>query len=213
MIQIKVDDRETNKALIESLMTNVGVSTNVCRLSIGDYQVNDALLVERKTIKDFCISIKDGRLFRQAAKLSIAPIQGIVILEGNSSDFEASGFSREAVQGALITLSLLYRIPLLRSKMPEETARLILYAFRQVRDKGNQQFAPRPFPYNRRLKNKYKRQAHVLQGLPGIGPKRAKLLIDHFGSLKAIFNALPHELEKTIGIGKDTIKKIEYIIE
>jgi len=32
---------------------------------MGDYQVEKRLIVERKTLKDFAVSIIDGRLFKQ----------------------------------------------------------------------------------------------------------------------------------------------------
>ena len=39
---------------------------------------------------------------------------------------------RSALQGAIITVSLVFGIPLLRSSCPEETATLILYAADQL---------------------------------------------------------------------------------
>lgn len=141
------------------------------------------------------------------------PMQSIIILEGTANMIQSFGLTREAIQGALVTLSLVYKIPLLRSKNPEETARLIIYAARQVQSYGCKQIYPRSFPYSRRLKDKYKRQIHVLQGLPGIGPTRARLLLDKFGTLKTIFNAPVNELEQIPGIGKNTAKQINRIIE
>ncbi len=52
-----------------------------------------------------------------------------------------------------------------------------------------------------------------MQGLPGVGPARASLLLDNFGTLKAIFNAPVKELEQIPGIGKNTAKQINRIIE
>jgi ERCC4-type nuclease len=134
-------------------------------------------------------------------------------LEGGSCHFEAVGFKREAVQGALVSLSLIYKIPLLRSKTPEETARLMMYASRQIKSKECQQVYVRPYPYSRRLNGKFKRQIHVLQGLPGIGPKRAKLLLNKFGDIKEHFQCLTPGLGETLGIGKKIAKQINRIIE
>jgi len=63
------------------------------------------------------------------------------------------------------------------------------------------------------LKDKYKRQIHVLQGLPGVGPARARLLLDKFGTLKAIFNAPVNEVEQLPGIGRNTARQINRIID
>ena len=146
-------------------------------------------------------------MFQQAGKLASVPMQSMIILEGTSSMVQSFGLTREAIQGALVSLSLVFKIPLLRSRNPEETARLILYAARQVQSHGCKQLYPRTFPYARRLKDKYKRQIHVLQGLPGIGPARASLLLDKFGTLKAIFNSPVHELEQIPGIGRNTARQ------
>lgn len=185
----------------------------ICRLPLGDYQVEDLLLVERKTIYDLCASIKDGRWFRQARQLSAHPMQSMVILEGTSIDFQSIGMKREAVQGALLTLSLMFKIPLLRSKSPQETGRLILYAARQLQSYGCNSGPIRYFPFSRRRNDKHKRQIYVLQGFPGIGPTRARLLLEKFGTLKAVFDALTDEWETIPGIGKNTIRQIKQVME
>ncbi|MEX2592864.1 MAG: ERCC4 domain-containing protein [Anditalea sp.] len=210
---IKVDDRECNENLLSALRQEKDTIIRICRLPVGDYQVEDLLLVERKTIRDLFVSIKDGRWFRQAIKLSTLPLQSMVILEGTSVDYQSLGMKREAVQGALVTLSLLFKIPLIRSRTPEETAKLILYAARQIQSFGCHPGPVRHLPFSRRMKDKRKRQIHVLQGLPGIGPVRARLLLEKFGTLKAVFDALTDEWETLPGIGKNTIRQIKQVME
>ncbi len=50
--------------------------------------------------------------------------KGVLILEGTAGDIADIGMTREAMQGALITVSLILGLPVLRSKHPSETARL-----------------------------------------------------------------------------------------
>lgn len=57
---------------------------------------------------------------------------GVLILEGTIKDMGEPGVTREAMQGALITVSLILGIPVLRSKDHFETAKLIVYSARQV---------------------------------------------------------------------------------
>lgn len=210
---IKIDDRESNGSLLSALRQEKNTIIQICRLPVGDYQVEELLLIERKTIPDLFFSIIDGRLFRQALKLSKLPMQSMVILEGTSVDYQSLGMKREAVQGALITLSLLFKIPLIRSRTPEETAKLILYAARQIQSFGCHSGIVRHHPFSRRMKDKHKSQMHVLQGLPGIGPARARLLLEKFGTLKAVFDALTNESETIPGIGKNTIRQIKQVME
>ncbi len=60
-------------------------------------------------------------------RLANSTFTGVLILEGTVSDTVDMGMTREAMQGALITVSIILGIPVLRSKAPSETARLIVY--------------------------------------------------------------------------------------
>ncbi|HLF33429.1 MAG TPA: helix-hairpin-helix domain-containing protein [Cyclobacteriaceae bacterium] len=116
--------------------------------------------------------------------------------------------SREAIQGALITLTLIYKIPLLRSRSPVETAKLILYAAKQMSNKVGPRYGyPRPRHGRINLQRKQKMQIHVLQGFPGIGLVRSKLLLEKFGALQAVFNASSRELSEIPGVGKSSAEK------
>jgi ERCC4-type nuclease len=208
IIQILADDREKNDQLLLTLKNSQNTEVRMHRLRVGDFKL-DHLLVERKTIQDFCSSIKDGRLFRQSELLASSYIQPLIILEGTSDDLYSTGMSREAIQGALITLSLIYRIPILRSRSPVETAKLILYAENQmVKTGGPQNIYPRTRHGRINLQRKQKMQIHVLQGFPGIGPVRSRQLLEKFGTLQAVFNASARELADMPGIGKSSAEKI-----
>ncbi len=54
-INIIADDREHKSEVIKSLMDIENVEVCIRRLSMGDYQVDNRLIVERKTIKEFAI--------------------------------------------------------------------------------------------------------------------------------------------------------------
>ena len=57
------------------------------------------------------------------------------------------------------------------------------------------------------------KKLYLLQGLPGIGPERAKQLLEQFGSVKNIFIASEEELAKRPHIGKIAAQKIINIIQ
>jgi len=206
-LRVVADDREP-LVVIEVLRALRGVNVSVARLKLGDYSVDGILLVERKTLADFALSVMDGRLFSQAARLASSPVRSLVILEGKASSLAGTGVRREALQGAMITVSLIFGIPVLRSEGSEETARLILYAGNQTRAfvTGALQ---RP---GRRPKGKLKTQLRILQGLPGVGPRRALELLKIFGSVEAVLSADEISLQKVSGIGKKTAKAIQWAI-
>lgn len=211
--RIIADDREKNDRLLIALQEAGNTDVRIGRLVSGDYLL-DNLLVERKTFSDLCVSISNGRLFRQATELASAKIQPIFILEGSSDDLKATGMKREAIQGALITLALIFKIPVLRSLSPEETARLIIYAANQIKDsQSTSKIYPRTFPGRNNYNRKQKVQMHVLQGFPGIGPVLAKRLLNKFGTLSDIFNAAPGAINNIEGIGKNLAKQFYEILK
>ncbi len=209
MIEILADDRERNGGVVDSLREYEEVSLVVERLPLGDYLIDEALLIERKTLLDLVTSIKDGRLFRQAHRLAASPLRKALILEGTAADLAASGMRREAIQGALIGLTLYLGIPLLRSRDAAETAQLMLFAAHQGRVAATGA-VPRP---GRRPRGKSRIQARVLQGLPGVGPQRARCLLETFGSLEEVIQADAEALASVRGIGRATAETIRWAVE
>jgi len=179
------------------------------RLPLGDYLIDESLLIERKTLADLIASIKDGRLFGQGCGLARSGLWTALILEGTGKDLAGSGMRREAIQGALITLTLFLGIPLLRSQHPQETAQLMLFAARQARAVATGALPRR----GRRPRGKYRVQTRVLQGFPGIGPERAKRLLDKFGTIEAVMTAEVEELATVRGVGMATAETIRWAVK
>jgi DNA excision repair protein ERCC-4 len=208
LVHIVIDDRERKSNVIESLLEIEDVYVDIQRLSLGDYQIDSRVIVERKTLNDFAISIIDGRLFKQMLCLANSNSEGVLIIEGTAADAVDIGVARESMQGALITVSLILGIPILRSKNPSETARLIVYIGRQIESMasgGIQRHGYRP-------KGRRKIQLFILQGLPGVGPERADRLLDCFGSVEAAISASSSELQSVAGIGKTIADKIRWAL-
>jgi ERCC4-type nuclease len=209
-IQIIADDRESQAPVIDALRRLNGAEVTVRRLALGDYLLDQRLLFERKTLLDFAVSLKDGRLFEQGARLAASPLYKVIILEGCVRDLAESGMRREALQGALISLTLFLGIPLLRSADAEESARLMLYAARQF-DHIARQVPPRLFK-GKRPKGKRKTQLQILQSLPGIGPSAAHNLLEQFGSIEAVLAADEQALLCVAGIGAGRAKSIRWAV-
>lgn len=205
-MNVVMDHREPD--FFRSLFDEIDV-VSTAQLACGDFLIDHQWLFERKTVRDLCVSIVDGRLFKQALRLIQGECHPVVILEGRSSDMSDVGVCREAVQGALITLSVFFGLPVLRSLEPEETVRLMRYTVNQgVRfaEGGVQRFGYRP-------KGKKARQLYVLQGLPGIGKKRAEALLEHFGGIEAIICADEDQLAEVDGIGYPTAKTVRNLVK
>lgn len=207
-IQITIDDREKNLVILKSLREAENTNVKIDRLRAGDYLLND-LIVERKTFPDFIQSIIDGRLFQQSISLSHLHNPCMIILEGVFKDVFKTQMTREAIQGALITLELIFKIPVLKAISPQESARIMIYASNQIykHEMGIWSYR-KTVKKGIRKTNKHRNQIQILQGIPLIGPVKAKHLLKEFGSVNSIFNASLDQLVKTKGIGKIQAEQI-----
>jgi DNA excision repair protein ERCC-4 len=208
-VLVLVDDRERPSGVVEELEKLSGVIVKVEHLTVGDYHVDGMVIIERKTAADFARSLIDGRLFSQAGQMASSLYRPAYVLEGKSAEWLELGLSREAMQGALITLMLIFDIPVFRSSDPAESARIIFYIGSQLarlRDPAHVPYVPG------KAKRKRNRQLRLLQALPGIGPDRARRLLGCFKTVRACFDASATELMKVEGIGPKTAAAIVEVI-
>lgn len=211
-IKILIDHREYKSNVADFLRQEENTEVMEQHLLAGDYVIDDRLIFERKTLLDFATSVKDGRLFRQMHGLLHTGKKCALLLEGTTQDLENSQMRREALQGALIHITMFMGVPVLRAMDARESARLMLYAARQ--DSALNQKNPmvkRQQP--NRIKGKQKRQLYLLQGLPGIGPQRARALLEKFGSIEKILSADAKDLHEVPGIGYHTAENIQWILK
>ena len=207
-IRVIADDREKNSGVIQCFENRPELSLEIQRLLIGDYVVNDKYVFERKTLKDFVISIFDGRIFRQTSAMLYSDYQPIIVLEGGMKQIEGMNVRRSAIQGALIHVSISLGIPVLRAMDCRESAELIL----QVARKDQNISTGNAGRYGRRPKGKKRSQLLILQGIPGIGRKKAFSLIDKFGSVEKVVSSSYEELLSVGGIGEKLADQIRFTV-
>jgi DNA excision repair protein ERCC-4 len=206
--RIAADHRERPSGVPTALATHPNVELTIHPLKLGDYRVDDTLIVERKTLADFAISVIDGRLFTQASRLTRTKrSRTCLILEGTPKQYPDPAIRREAIQGALITVTLVFGLPVLRSSSPEETADLILYAADQLHRRTTT-IPKRPGYHPKGLT---RQQSFLLQAIPEIGPAKAELLLDAFGSPFGVASATIEDLQTVEGIGASAAKKIHQV--
>lgn len=207
-MRVVADDRERDSRVAHCLREMAAVAFEVRRLDLGDYLIDERLLVERKTVSDFATSVCDGGLFRQARRLAAQRSQQVcVVIEGTSREAEHLGVSREAMQGAVISLTLVCGLPLLRSRDPGETARLLLYA-------GGQMARARRCLLHRggrKPGGRERTRMEMLQAIPGIGPLRARALLARFGGIRALVAASLDEIAEVDGLGPTMAARVHKI--
>ena len=116
-----------------------------------------------------------------------------MIIEGeqNRDMAKESKLNPNAIKGMILSTSLDFNIPIIRTKNEEETAiYLFLLAKRQL--KARQEITL----HSRIPKTKEEQKKYILESFPGIGPRTAEKLLKEFGSVKKVINATKEQLEK-----------------
>jgi Fanconi anemia group M protein len=165
-------------------------------LDTGDYLIDDEVLVERKTIGDFVASLVDGRLFPQAARLAHSRHRSLLMIEGPRPP-SMPDMHPHAVEGAVVSLAAMWRLPVLQSSEPEHS----LLILRLLADHVTRSHQPVLRRFDRKPKRLASKRLFVLQGLPGVGPALASRLLDHFGSIERVVSADVSALAGIRGIG------------
>ena len=179
-----VDHSERDARLLEVIRQEGTFDLQMVQLRAGDYLIDDEVLVERKTVADFAISLVDGRLFPQAARLAHSPYRSVVLIEGPTGT-SMPDIHPHAIEGAIISLAAMWRLPVLHAHGPEDSARVLECLAHQA--SGPRHDILRRF--DRKPKRLASRRLHVLQGLPGVGPALSHRLLEQFGSVERAITA------------------------
>ena len=126
---VSIDHREGKSALAARLRQE-GLTVEIVNLPVGDVQISDRILIERKGTRDFVDSLLDGRLLDQATRLVSAAPRAMLVLEG-SDLFQHRAVHGQAIMGALATLTFDYGLPVVTSSDTAETARFIAVSARR----------------------------------------------------------------------------------
>ena len=204
---IEVDDRERASGVVDALAAYPQVIVAIGRLPLGDYLPGGGVVVERKSATDLVLSIRDQRLFDQAAHLRAGAAHPVLILEGDPLAVR-SGMHKNAILGALTWLTTIQAIPLLPSSGPAHTAALLVTITRQQQQGWR---APTGV-VKPRAPTPREQQLAVLAALPGVGPVLAARLLDHFGSLRAALAADEVTLATVPGVGSATAERLAALL-
>lgn len=223
--RLVIDDREQRSGLAEEIGRESKVVVKIERLEVGDVLIDRRILIERKTAADFAASLVDGRLFRQAAELRASAFEPVFIVEGEFTTEALGGCSIQSVRGALLSVALDWKVPVLRSKSVADTARWIAAILtRESKKQGRPDWrwiAPtgermprakieaRPLRRRSRSGRSARSQAIEMLGqIDGIGPKKAEALLDRFGTVGQVLRADRADLIAVNGISREIAERI-----
>jgi DNA excision repair protein ERCC-4 len=204
--RLRVDFAEQNAALLDLARACVDFDVQLDRLPVGDYSIDDRVIVERKTYADFATSLIDGRLFPQAAALARCPHRSVILLEGPTLPC-LPNVHPHALRGAVISLAVMWRLPVLYARDPADSLRVLRDLARQANLAGG--YLKR---YDRKPKRLATRKLYLLQGLPGVGPELAHRLLERFGSIERVITAPEDALMQVRGVGPKKAARIRQLV-
>lgn len=199
---ITVDDRESSSQVVE-VLSELGARITLQRLEQGDYAIGDRILVERKTTVDFMNTLVNRNLFGQLTMLAAAAPRPVMIIEG-SDLFTIRDIHPNAIRGTMAAITVDMGIPVLFTKDAGETAHMLFVLARRAADQP-QEGKLHPHKNYRSLKEQ---QEYLIASLPGVGLKHARLLLEHFGTVRDLINAEREDLISIHGIGEKTAEGI-----
>lgn len=186
----------------------------VRRLRAGDVAIGHRILVERKTADDFLASLDDGRLFRQARWLASSVPRPILIQEGDPDALEKR-MKSGAYRGALLALSVGFRIPVLTTRDVGDTARVLRHMAAQESKRASRRrqragrAAERSDGATSNMPHSLPPEAvDILLALPRVGPTRAAALATRLQSVGDLARLGIRDLLSIPGIGPDTAARI-----
>ena len=207
-VLIRMDHRELASGIAEHLHVLDWIELHVEQLELGDYVLSPRVAVERKTAADLAASILDKRLFGQAERLSAAYERPIYLIEGPGL-YQASHLHPNAIRGALSYLIILTGASVLRSESPADSALLLATMARHEQQGLGYEISLHP---KRRGATPELQMRYLAEDLPGIGPRLARALLAHLGSLEALFTADAQQLAQVRGIGPQTAEAIRALL-
>ncbi len=194
-----VDYREKNSNIMREL-DKINCAVKVKTMAVGDYQITDEIIIERKTVEDFSKSITDKRLYQQAKQLASNCKKPLMIIEGEN--IYHTFLHPNAIRGALASIALDFKIPIIQTQNETDTAFMLKRIALREQDKNSRtEVSVRTQTKPVTLKEQ---QLFITESLPGIGPVSAKSLLRHFKTVKNLVNASKKELKEVDGIGEKT---------
>ena len=183
---IIADHRERRTRTFEWIRS-FGAEITEKQLDVADYIVSETVGIERKTVDDFLSSLLNKRLFNQMDSLSSSFQRPLLIVEGDQQMlFSSRNIHPNAIHGALSSITLDYRVPIIWTNSPKLTASQIYWTGYREQLKGPNGISARVC---KKTKDDKALQEFLVAGLPKVNTKLSRRLLSEFGSVRNVFSA------------------------
>jgi ERCC4-related helicase len=203
--KIYVDNREKSNDIPKRLL-DLGADVKLQQLETADYIVSSRTGIEYKKVEDFINSLVDGRLLSQVSQIVKNFERPLLIVEGKENMFSIRKIHPNAIRGMIAAITVDFRIPIIHTSDPNDTAETILAIAKREQEKDASDFS---LHLSKRVLSSKEQKEYIVSSLPNVGPILAKELLNKFNSVKNVMNANEEDLQKIGKIGKVIAKKIK----
>jgi len=180
-----MDERERHE--IREVFEKVPCQLRIETLDIADYVISKDIAIERKRGDDLVASICDNRFFSQLEKLKKHYEKPLIILENPKKMFDRRGVYEASIYGAILYAIYKMKIALFPTRDAKETAETIWSFAKFVQKSEPFEYAPIKVEQEKIGVNS---QLFFLEGLFQVSEKKAKTLLEHFGTPYNVLKAI-----------------------
>ena len=201
---IIVDDREPKH--ISTSLKRRKCNVEVKQLGIGDYLLDDGVIIERKEGQDFISSMQSGRLWEQLKQMSQYKHPMVCIVMNNIWKyfyFSRGKYLHKSFFGAIKTVVMKYNIPVITFYDEDDFLRY-LERIEHSTSTGSRHTTE----LMRRPKTMKERQENLISCAANVSIKTAQKLLNHFGSPYWIAQAQIDDIAEVSGVGKKTATNV-----
>lgn len=195
-MRIFIDDREKDKERIEAIKKEFNSEVTIKRLIAGDILIEQdnshTICLEVKTIQDFIQSCRKRQIQKEALNMKkLYPFSFILIYDNDkwNKQFTKPQTLNEKY-GNIVSLTQRYKVPVIQCYNTNHFLKCIKAIISNV----NKNDEPIEQPIVR--KKHSNQMINVLIGLPQVGVKMARTLLDTFETPGGVFKASDEELDK-----------------
>lgn len=193
-MRILIDDREKDEERIEMILNGFNTLIERQRLDVGDLIIEQegypTICIENKTIQDFIGSCKNGRLFKEVVAMKLKYEYSFVIIYDNGKwNKEYVNQTYNEKYGNIASVMLRHRCYLIQCNSSREYIPCIKALIRNIKKADKPIEAPEVLP------NDSNDMIRVLRGIPGVGAKMARTLLDTFGTPGKVLKADDSQLD------------------
>lgn len=208
-MHIYIDDREKDEERIDAIKKEFHSDVSIKRLLTGDVVIvqdnKPDIAIEIKTLQDFIQSCRNRRIQKEVLNMKkIYPFSFVIIYDNDKLNTQyVKPQTLNEKYGNIVSITQRYKVPVIQCQNTNHLVKCIKAIISNVNknDEPIEQPTVRSKDSNEMI--------NVLIGLPKVGKKMARTLLDTFKTPGGVFNASDDELNSVPRLQKQSKEAIK----